>query len=112
MQAELLADRAQLPLLCLLQRVALLPQGAGVGHRLVEEEPVQVVAEVVVVLDVLPGLAQALPTRDVGAVAVEPRKAGGRAPGLEVANDELDQAGEVVGVPVPGGVGLAEAKAG
>ena len=111
-QAELLADRAQLPLLCLLQRVALLPQRAGVGHRLVEEQPVQVVAEVVVVLDVRPGLAQPLPTRDVGAVAVEPGKARARAPGLEVAHDERDQAGEVVGVPVARGVGLAEAEAG
>ena len=34
------------------------------------------------------------------------------APGLEVANDERDQAGKVVGVPVAGRVGLAEAEAG
>ena len=111
-QAELLADRPQLPLLRLFERVALLPQRAGVGHRLVEEEPVEVVAEVVVVLDVRPGLAQALPRGDVGAVAVEPREPRAGAPGLEVANDERDQAGQVVGVPVPGGVGLAEAEAG
>ena len=60
-QAQLLADCAQLALLRLLERVALLPERAGVGHRVVEEEPVEVVAEVVVVLDVRPGLAQALP---------------------------------------------------
>ena len=110
-QAQLVADRAQLPLLCLLERVALLPERAGVGHRLVEEEPVEVVAEVVVVLDVRPGLAQALPRGEVGAVAVEPREPRAGAPGLEVAHDERDQAGQVVGVPVAGGVGLAEAEA-
>ena len=64
------------------------------------------------VLDVRPSLAQALPRGDVGAVAVEPREARAGAPRLEVANDERDQAGQVVGVPVAGRVGLAEAEAG
>ena len=45
-------------------------------------------------------------------MAVEPREPRAGAPGLEVAHDERDQAGEVVGVPVAGGVGLAEAEAG
>ena len=64
------------------------------------------------VVDVRPGLAQPLARGDVGAVAVEPREPGAGAPGLEVADDECDQAGKVVGVPVAGGVGLAEAEAG
>ena len=64
------------------------------------------------VLDVRPGLAQALPRGEVGAVAVEPCEARAGAPRLEVAHDERDQAGQVVGVPVAGGVGLAEAEAG
>src|SRR4029079_8724587 len=36
-QTGLLADRPPLPLLGPLERVPFLPQGAGVGHRLVEE---------------------------------------------------------------------------
>ena len=64
------------------------------------------------VLDVRPGLAEALPRGDVGAVAVEPREPRAGAPGLEVAHDERDQAGQVVGVPVAGCVRLAEAEAG
>ena len=43
-------------------------------------------------------------------MAVESREARGGAPGLEVAHDERDQAGQVVGVPVAGGVRLAEAE--
>ena len=45
-------------------------------------------------------------------MAVEPREPRARAPGLEVAHDQGDQAGQVVGVPVARRVGLAEAEAG
>jgi len=45
-------------------------------------------------------------------MAVGPREARAGAPLFEVAHDERDQAGQVVGVPVTGGVGLAEAEAG
>ena len=60
-----------------------------------------------------PGLRRPWRGGDVGAVAVEPREAASSArQRLEVAHDERDQAGQVVGVPVAGGVGLAEAEAG
>ena len=53
LEAELCRDEAQLVALRLLERVGVVDEiGAGVLHALVEEEPVEVVAEVVVVRDV------------------------------------------------------------
>ena len=58
-EAHLAAHVVHLRLLGLLQRrLAVLVVGAGVDHALVEPEPVEVVAQVVVVVDVLAGAAE------------------------------------------------------
>ena len=54
LKAQLGSDQAQLVALGLLQRVAVAQEvGAGVLQALVQEQPVEIVAEVVVVRDVL-----------------------------------------------------------
>jgi hypothetical protein len=64
--AELLAEPPVLRLLGIRQRLAgMLEVRARVGQRLVEEEPEELVAEVVVVMDVLAGPAQAVRPRQM-----------------------------------------------
>ena len=82
-EPELLAHLPQLPELRLLERlVRTLEDGAGVRHRLVEEEGEEVVAEVVVVLDVAPGAEARVPAREPRACVGEasPAPGGARPP--------------------------------
>ena len=78
-EAKLVADPAELPQLCLLQGVALLLEDrAGVRHRLVEKEAEELVAEVVVVLDVAACEQRVLPVVQARArlgEALQPRMA-------------------------------------
>src|SRR5205085_7382921 len=107
-EAEVLADAPQLPHLRLLQRIALRPDRARVGHGLVEEEPVQVVAEVVVVADVAAGPVEALARRDVRPCALEPREQRVAPPALDGADHQLEEERQVVAAPLARDVPLAE----
>ena len=114
LELELVADAAVLVLLRLLERLLWpLEVGAGVGQRLVEEEAVEIVADVVVVVDVSLGPAETAVGREVGPEALERRNRGewwARTGGLDVEDEEREEGDEVVRVPVTGGVGLAEAE--
>ena len=93
------------------RQLRLLEDGAGVRHRLVEHQREQLVAEVVVVRNVAPRAnepvapVQARPqpenTADAGVARADP---------LGVPQEQFEECDEVVGVPLPGGVRLAEAE--
>ena len=109
-ELELLADAPVLAALGVRQRlVDAVEDGAGVGHRLVEHQLEQVVAEVVVVGDVAACAQEAVasvqprPRLEQAAPAGVPL--GGR---CGVAEQELEQPDEVVAVPFARRVRLAD----
>jgi hypothetical protein len=113
-ELEALADPVELRQLRLLEaRVARRVVGAGVHHRRVEEGREEVVAEVVVGADVGPGAALGV-LRDEAADSVEGgarASHGGTQPAVlmgQAAGGDLDQRDQVVGLPEPVDVALAE----
>ena len=109
-ELELLADPSQLAPLRVGERLAVvLEYRARVRHRLVEEEREEVVAEVVVRLDVPPCGEQAraaVDSRPRFGEATPPRVPLGA--GAGVAQEQLEERDELVGAPLTGLERLAE----
>ena len=110
-QLQLVADPAELPPLCLRERlVRMLEDGARVRHRLVEHEPEEVVSEVVVVADVASCAEEALTrvgsrprVQDPGETWVA------LAGGTRVTQEKCDELRKIGCVPLAGRVRLTEA---
>ena len=109
-QAELVADATELPELRIRESLVLaLEDGAGVRHRLVEHRREELVPEVVVVGDVAPRAAEAVPAVRSRPGLEDPPDA--RVPlgrGLGVDEEKLEERRQIVGRPLPGGVRLAQ----
>ncbi len=114
-ETQLLADAPVLGLLGLLERhLGPLEHRARVGPRRVEEQRVEVVAEVVVVLDVAFGARQVRSPGQPRAAALERGERGSReavAGALGGDRERLHQGHQVVARPVAGGVRLAHGQA-
>ncbi len=114
-EAELLADAPVLGLLRLLERHrGILEDGARVRPGRIEEERVEVVAEVVVVLDVAPGAGQVGAGRQARPPPLQlhqQRCGRPRADVLGGDREDLEQPHQVVGPPVAGDVRLADREA-
>ena len=67
LEANLFADQLELGVLCLIQRGGVLPVAAGIVEALVEHGPVQVVAQVIVMLADLKGHRGGLEVQQPGA---------------------------------------------
>ena len=110
-ELQLIADPLQLRALRVCERrIPLGEDPAGIGHRLVEHQLEELIAEVVVVRNVPSSAKQPVaavrprPCLDHPAHETVPRNCG-----LGVAQEQREEPHQVVGVPLAGGVRLAEA---